>query len=180
MGCRRYGCAAGRTLAYGCVVDWPSIRTLVVEDWPSVARIYALGLETGVASFETHVPSWSEWDAGHRDAPRLVAEVAGAVSGWTAVSSVSCRDCYRGVVEHSVYVDPAVRGRGIGSALLLRLVADAPHHGIWTLQTSIIASNEASLRLHEAVGFRVVGRRERIAQRDAIWHDTVLLERRLA
>ena len=85
-----------------------------------------------------------------------------------------------GVVEHSVYVDEADRGRGIGRALLLRLLADAPGQGIWMLQTSIIAENAASLRLHESVGFRVVGRRERIAQRAGRWHDTILLEYRLA
>ncbi len=156
-----------------------SIRPLVAEDWAEVARIYAVGLATGVASFETRVPSWEEWDTGHRDAPRLLAEADGAVAGWTAVSPASPRACYRGVVEHSVYVDPKVRGRGIGAALLLRLLAEAPAHGIWTIQTSIIASNQASLRLHEAVGFRVVGRRERIAQRDGTWHDAVLLEHRL-
>lgn len=157
-----------------------SIRPLVAGDWTEVARIYAAGLETGVASFETRIPSWEEWDAGHLAAPRLVAQTSDATAGWMAVSPVSPRDCYRGVVEHSVYVDPAARGRGVGRALLLRLLDEAPAHGIWTIQTSIIASNEASLRLHEAVGFRVVGRRERIAQRDGLWHDTVLLERRLA
>jgi L-amino acid N-acyltransferase YncA len=78
-----------------------------------------------------------------------------------------------------VYVDEASRGKGAGRALLERLVAEAPAHGIWTLQTSIIVGNEASLALHAAVGFRTVGRRERIAQRDGIWHDTVLLELRL-
>jgi len=171
---------ARRTLAYRCVVQTLSIRPLVAEDWADVARIYAAGLETGVASFETRVPWWQEWDAGHREAPRLAAETDGTVTGWAAVSPASPRECYRGVVEHSVYVDPEVRGRGIGKALLLRLLADAPAHGIWTIQTSIIAANEASLRAHEAVGFRVVGRRERIAQRDGKWHDTVLLERRLA
>jgi L-amino acid N-acyltransferase YncA len=161
------------------VVHALSIRPLVAEDWADVARIYGAGLETGVASFETRIPSWEEWNAGHREAPRLVADADGAVAGWTAVAPVSPRACYRGVVEHSVYVDPRVRGRGIGAALLRRLLADAPAHGIWTIQTSIIASNEASLRLHEGVGFRVVGRRERIAQRDGVWHDTVLLELRL-
>ena len=162
------------------MVQTLSIRPLVPEDWADVARIYAAGLETGVASFETCVPSWEEWDAGHLEAPRLAAETGGTVSGWTALSPVSPRECYRGVVEHSVYVDPGVQGRGIGKALLLRLLADAPAYGIWTIQTSIIASNGASLRVHEAAGFRVVGRRERIAQRDGVWHDTVLLEYRLA
>ena len=148
-------------------------------DWPAVARIYADGLATGVASFETDVPSWEEWDAGHHDAPRLVALDDGVVVGWLAVSPVSSRACYRGVVEHSVYVDEAARGRGVGRALLERLVVDAPTHGIWTIQTAIMAGNDASVALHEAVGFRVVGRRERIAQRDGVWHDAVLLELRL-
>ena len=156
------------------------IRTLEPGDWPDVAGIYGAGLVTGLASFETRVPSWEEWDAAHRDAPRLVAERGGTVVGWAAVASVSPRACYRGVVEHSVYVDPDARGRGVGRALLVRLLADAPEHGIWTIQTSIIAGNLPSLALHEAAGFRVVGRRERIAERDGIWHDTVLLEHRLA
>ncbi|HEY6060147.1 MAG TPA: GNAT family N-acetyltransferase, partial [Gemmatimonadales bacterium] len=108
-----------------------------------------------------------------------VAELGGRVVGWLAISPVSRRECYRGVVEHSVYVDEAARGKGVGRALLKRLVDDAPAHGIWTIQTAIIAANEVSLRLHAAAGFRVVGRRERIAERDGIWHDTVLLELRL-
>ena len=156
-----------------------TIRPLVHDDWGSVARIYADGLATGVASFELAVPAWEEWDAGHLAALRLVAELDGAVTGWLAAAPVSRRDCYRGVVEHSVYVDEAMWGRGVGRALLERLVADAPAHGIWTIQTSIIASNGPSLRLHESVGFRVVGRRERIAERDGVWHDTLLLELRL-
>lgn len=154
-------------------------RPLARDDWPAVARIYADGLATGVASFETDVPSWHTWDAAHLPHLRLVAELDGAVAGWLAVSPTSRRECYRGVVEHSVYVDASARGRGLGKALLERLLADAPAQGIWTIQTAIIASNEASLRLHRAVGFRVVGRRERIAQRDGVWHDTILLERRL-
>jgi L-amino acid N-acyltransferase YncA len=155
------------------------LRDLLPGDWPDVARIYAAGLATGVASFETVVPSWEEWDATHLGALRSVATADEALVGWTAVGPTSGRDCYRGVVEHSVYVDQAARGRGVGTALLQRLVEGAPRHGVWTIQTSIIAANEASLRLHETVGFRVVGRRERIAQRDGIWHDTVLLELRL-
>jgi L-amino acid N-acyltransferase YncA len=149
------------------------------SDWEAVAGIYADGLATRVASFEATVPGWDEWDAAHLARPRLVAERDGSVVGWLAVSPTSQRDCYRGVVEHSVYVAPRERGRGIGKALLERLVDEAPSHGFWTIQTSIIASNEASLALHATVGFRTVGRRERIAQRDGVWHDTLLLELRL-
>jgi L-amino acid N-acyltransferase YncA len=157
----------------------PRIRPLTPSDWEAVASIYADGLAGGVASFETDVPSWEAWDAGHLEAARMVAERDGAVVGWLAVSPVSRRECYRGVVEDSVYVADEARGSGVGRALLERLVAEAPTHGFWTIQTSIIASNTASIALHAAVGFRVVGRRERIAQRDGVWHDTVLLELRL-
>jgi L-amino acid N-acyltransferase YncA len=149
------------------------------SDWPDVARIYRAGLATGHATFETDVPAWEAWDTGHLDEPRLVAETGGRVVGWLAVASVSQRPVYRGVVEHSVYVDEAARGRGVGRALLEALVAAAPGLGIWTIQTSIIDTNEGSLTLHERVGFRVVGRRERIAQRDGVWRDTLLLELRL-
>jgi L-amino acid N-acyltransferase YncA len=156
------------------------IRRLSSADWPAVARIYEQGLATGSATFETTVPSWDEWDAAHLREPRLVAELDGVVAGWLAVSSVSRRAVYRGVVEHSVYVAGEARGRGVGRALLDALVHTAPEHGIWTIQTSIFPENEASLALHRAVGFRDVGRRERIAKLDGTWRDTLLLELRLA
>lgn len=155
------------------------VRPFLPVDWPDVARIYAEGLASGVATFETDVPSWDAWDAAHLPAPRLVADRDGDVVGWVAVSPVSRRPAYRGVVEHSVYVAGRTRRSGVGRALLDALVAEAPRHGIWTIQTSIIDANEASLRLHEAAGFRVVGRRERIARLDGDWRDTLLLELRL-
>ena len=155
------------------------VRTLVPADWPGVARIYGEGLATGVATFETEMPSWETWNRAHLPAPRLTAERDGTVVGWVAVSRVSRRPAYRGVVEHSIYVDATERRSGVGRTLLEALVAEAPDHGIWTIQTSIIDANEASLRLHERTGFRVVGRRERIAQLDGAWRDTLLLELRL-
>jgi len=155
------------------------VRPFLPVDWPDVVRIYADGLASGVATFETDVPSWDAWDAAHLPAPRLVADRDGDVVGWVAVSPVSRRPAYRGVVEHSVYVARRTRRSGVGRALLDALVAEAPRHGIWTIQTSIIDANEASLRLHEAAGFRVVGRRERIARLDGAWRDTLLLELRL-
>jgi L-amino acid N-acyltransferase YncA len=157
-----------------------AIRRLSSADWPVVARIYAQGLATGSATFETTVPSWEEWDAAHLPEPRLVAELDGVVAGWVAVSPVSRRAVYRGVVEHSVYVADEARGRGVGRALLDALVRSARRHGIWTIQTSIFPENEASLALHRAVGFRDVGRRERIGQLQGAWRDTLLLELRLA
>jgi phosphinothricin acetyltransferase len=149
------------------------------SDWPAVARIYAEGIATGTATFETEVPTWEAWDASHLADPRLVAEEDGAVVGWIAVSPVSRRPVYRGVVEHSVYVAEAARGRGVGRLLLAELARRAPEHGIWTIQTSVFESNTATLALHETAGFRRVGHRERIAQRDGEWRDTLLLELRL-
>ena len=157
----------------------PLVRDAILGDWPAIARIYGEGIATRVATFEMEVPSWEAWDASHLAAPRLVAERDGEVCGWIAVAPVSRRAVYRGVVEHSLYVAGTVRGSGIGRALLDALVAAAPSHGIWTIQTSLFEENAASLALHRAAGFRLVGRRERIAQLDGEWRDALLLELRL-
>ncbi|MFN7965947.1 MAG: N-acetyltransferase family protein [Acidobacteriota bacterium] len=154
------------------------IRDMNASDWPAVERIYAEGIATGIATFETSTPAWHEFDATHLAQPRLVAMVDGALLGWGALSPVSHRAVYRGVAEVSVYVSNAARGRGIGGLLLESLIESSENHDLWTLQATIFAENETSLRLHQRFGFRVVGRRERIAQRLGTWHDTVLLERR--
>lgn len=154
------------------------IRELRAEDWPAVEAIYADGIATNDATFETETPSWAEFDAGRLAGHRLVAVEQGRVVGWAALSPTSERACYAGVVEHSVYVDREHRGRGIGRLLMEALVAAADAAGLWTIQTSVFPENTASLVLHERLGFRVVGRRERIARRDGVWRDTILLERR--
>jgi L-amino acid N-acyltransferase YncA len=155
------------------------IRELRSTDWPAVSAIYAEGIQTGNATFETATPSWKEFDRAHLPSHRLVAEENGEVVGWAALSPTSRRSCYSGVAEHSVYVAERVRGTGIGRALMETLVAGAAAAGIWTIQTSIFPENAASVALHERLGFRVVGRRERIAKRDGVWRDTLLLELRL-
>jgi len=154
------------------------LRGLTGDDWSAVAEIYWDGLRDGLATFETEVPSWEEWDAAHLPGHRLVAELLGEVVGWAALSPASTRRCYAGVAENSVYVAHDSRGRGIGRTLLQALIAGSEAAGIWTIQTSIFPENRASLALHERCGFRVVGRRERVAKRDGIWRDTVFLERR--
>ena len=156
-----------------------ALRELTPDDWPAVADIYWDGMRTGLATFETEVPSWAEWDAAHLPQHRIVAELDGEVIGWAALSPASTRRCYAGVVENSVYVAEAARGRGVGRLLLERLIKQARLAGIWTIQTSIFPENRASLALHERCGFRVVGTRERIAKRDGSWRDTVFLEVRL-
>jgi L-amino acid N-acyltransferase YncA len=154
------------------------IRDMAAADWPVVERIYAAGIATSDATFETAPPTWEEFDQGRLENHRLVAVEESEVVGWAALSPTSWRACYAGVAEHSVYVAEAARGRGIGRALMEELIRGADAAGLWTIQTSVFPENEASLALHRALGFRVVGRRERIAQLDGVWRDTVLLERR--
>jgi len=153
------------------------IRGLTEADWAAVAAIWADGIATGNATFETEVPSWDEFERTRLPGHRLVA-VDGEVIGWAALTPTSSRDCYRGVAENSVYVAAAARGRGVGRALLEALLAGADADGIWTVQTSVFPENEASVALHVGVGFRVVGRRERIATLNGVWRDTLFLERR--
>jgi phosphinothricin acetyltransferase len=161
-------------------IEAPSVtfEDLRSEHWPEVARIYADGMATGHATFETKVPSWESWDSSHLDAHRFVALLDGEVVGWVAVSPVSDRCVYGGVVENSVYVASRVRGRGVGRLLLERLIASTEAAGIWTIQTGIFPENAASVRLHERVGFEVVGRRKRLGKLHGAWRDVLLLERR--
>jgi L-amino acid N-acyltransferase YncA len=156
------------------------IRPMAAGDASEVLAIYQAGLDGGQASFETRAPGWATFDAGKLPGHRHVAADAatGRVLGWVAVSAVSSRQVYAGVVEHSVYVHPAHHGRGIGSALLAALIASTEAAGIWTIQSSIFPENGASFRLHQRAGFRVVGTRERVAHHHGRWRDTVILERR--
>jgi L-amino acid N-acyltransferase YncA len=154
------------------------IRAMTAADWPAVAAIYAEGIATGDATFETAVPTWAAFDAGKLPAHRLVAADGDTVLGWAAVSPVSARPVYAGVVENSVYVAAAARGRGVGRALLQALVDATERAGIWTIQTGIFPENTASLALHRAAGFREVGRRDRLARLHGTWRDVTFLERR--
>jgi phosphinothricin acetyltransferase len=153
-------------------------RNLRPQDWPDVLRIYEEGMLTGNATFETQLPSWEAWDAGHLAEHRLVVTLDDEVVGWAALSPYSDRACYRGVAEESIYVAERVRGLGFGRQLLGALVASAEAAGIWTLQAGIFPENEASIALHVALGFRVVGVRERLGRSHGVWRDVVLLERR--
>ena len=146
--------------------------------WEQVRAIYMEGIATGDATFETQEPSWESWDAAHLPFARLVASAQDVVAGWAALSPVSKRAVYAGVAEVSVYVAEKYRGRGIGLALLEALAGASEEAGIWTLQASVFPENTASIALHCACGFRVVGRRERIGKLRGVWRDTLLLERR--
>jgi L-amino acid N-acyltransferase YncA len=154
------------------------IRPLAPEDWPFVEGIWAEGIATRNATFETETPTWETFDATRHAAHRLVAVESGELVGWAALAPVSRRLCYAGVAEDSVYVAAQARGRGVGRRLMETLVAGADAGGIWTIQTNVFPENTASVSLHLSVGFRIVGRRDRIARLDGAWRDTLLLERR--
>ena len=149
-------------------------------DAGAVLAIYQAGLDTGQASFETQAPDWAAFDAARLADHRYVARDPGAgkVLGWVAVSAVSSRYAYAGVVEHSVYIGPGARGRGVGTALLRTLIRSTERAGIWTIESGIFPENAASLRLHRSAGFRVVGTRERLGRHRGRWRDVILLERR--
>ncbi|MGP3690698.1 GNAT family N-acetyltransferase [Streptomyces sp. IBSNAI002] len=154
------------------------IAPLRPEHAEQVLAIYQLGIDEGDATFETTAPTWGAFDAAKLPGHRLVALDDGRVLGWAAVVPVSDRCAYAGVVEHSVYVHPDARGRGIGSALLTALLASTDAAGIWTVQSGIFPENTASLALHQHAGFRVIGTRERIGLHHGTWRDVVLVEHR--
>jgi L-amino acid N-acyltransferase YncA len=154
------------------------VQTMRPEDWPAVQAIYEAGIATGDATFETGAPSWEAWDAAQLAAHRLVASEGDRVLGWAALAAVSDRCAYAGVAEDSIYVAADAQGRGVGRLLLGALVSGAEQAGIWTVQTGIFPENQASVRLHQGCGFRVVGVRERLGQLHGRWRDVLLLERR--
>ena len=154
------------------------IIPMLPAHYEQVKEIYNLGIATNNATFESEAPGWEEWDSKHLKSCRLVLLVDNRVAGWAALTPVSGRCVYRGVAEDSVYIHPDFKGRGYGKHLLNKLVAASEQEGIWTLQAGIFRENEASIRLHEQCGFRMVGFRERIGQMHGVWRDTCLMERR--
>jgi L-amino acid N-acyltransferase YncA len=154
------------------------LRPFRDDDWPQVRMIYAEGIATGNATFETEVPAFERWADTHPPEHRFVAIRDGAIAGWVAASPVSDRCAYAGVLEHSVYVAAHLRGQGVGRRLLETLIAHADAGDIWTIQSGIFPENVASIELHQRCGFRVVGTRERLGQLNGTWRDVVLMERR--
>jgi L-amino acid N-acyltransferase YncA len=157
-----------------------AIRPMTPEDWPEVRRIYLEGISTGNATFENDAPSWEKWDVGHLAVCRLVAYHETRVVGWAALSPISSRPVYRGVMEVSVYVTESARGKAVGKGLLHTLIQTSEQCGIWTLQAGIFPENVASIALHRSLRFREIGRRERIGKMKDRWRDVILLERRSA
>lgn len=161
----------------------PNSSTVVVapmeeRHWGPVRAIYEEGIASGHATFETEAPSWEVWDESHLKECRFVALEGDEVLGWAALSPVSSRCVYAGVAEVSVYVGAHARGKGVGSSLMEALVEGSERSGYWMLQAGVFPENEPSVRVHTRVGFRLVGRRERLGEMAGVWRDVLLLERR--
>lgn len=155
------------------------IEPMLAEHWEAVKTIYENGIATGDATFQTAAPAtWALWDTGHINHSSFVAKYDHKVVGWVALSPTSARECYRGVCELSIYVDDDHRGKGIGSALMQVVVQSSEANGVWCLYSSSFPENKASISLQKKFGFREIGYREKIAQQNGVWRDTVLLERR--
>jgi phosphinothricin acetyltransferase len=154
------------------------IDELRPEDWDHVCRIYLEGLSTGKASFEVEAPVWESWDRRFHRHSRLVGRLNDQVIAWAALAPVSTRMCYSGVAEASLYVAADFRGQGVAKRLLQALIESSERNGIWSLYGATFPENKASIQLQLACGFRIVGRRERIAQHHGVWRDTIITERR--
>lgn len=155
-----------------------STRPLVKTDWASVSKIYANGIATGMATFETEVPNWERWNAKHIESCRIVAVKDTVVVGFASLAKVSQRKVYSGVAEVTVYVDNDHWGQHIGELLLKELIRNSEAHGFWTLQAGIFSINQPSIELHKKCGFRIIGIREKIGKLNGKWYDNHFLERR--
>lgn len=154
------------------------VDEMMAIDWRQVRAIYLEGIATGNATFESSAPEWEAWDSAHLRTCRFVARTGDEILGWAALTPVSGRCIYAGVVEVSVYVAERARGRKVGTALLEALVQGSEQNGIWTMQAGIFPETVASVALHLRAGFRIVGQRERLGAMNGRWRDVLLLERR--
>lgn len=148
------------------------------DHYPDIAEIYRQGINTGMATFETSVPSWESWNENKLQHSRLIAFENKEALGWVALSKVSSRCVYEGVAEVSIYVSENHRGKGVGKILMGHLIKESEANGIWTLQSGMFPENEATIALHKLFGFRIIGYREKIGKLGVIWKDSVLMERR--
>lgn len=154
------------------------IISMTETHWPAVEQIYLAGIATGLATFETSSPGWDRWNTSHMNTHRFVALIDDQIAGWIALSPTSDRCVYGGVGEVSIYIDPNHKRKGIGKALIAKVIESSEAEGIWTLHAAMFPQNEGSIALHTAMGFRQIGIREKIAKLNGKWHDNLLMERR--
>lgn len=155
------------------------LREMLPGDETRVLEIYRQGVDGGMATFETTIPTAEAWNMEYFNDCRWILENENnEVVGWCALKSVSKRECYKGVAEVSIYFDNNYQGKGLGSVLLKKMILDSENHGFWTLQANIFIENEVSLKFHQKNGFRTVGIRKKLAKLNGQWKDIILLEKR--
>jgi L-amino acid N-acyltransferase YncA len=154
------------------------IKPIEETDYPAIAEIYLQGIATGHATFQTEAPEWDAWNKSHLSFCRLAAFENKEMLGWAVLSPVSSRCVYGGVAEVSIYVASSARGKGIGKMLFAQLIKESEENGLWTLQSGIFPENIASIKLHEDMGFRKIGYREKIGKMNGVWWDNLIMERR--
>ena len=162
-----------------------SIRPATLADVPAITRIYAQSVSTGTASFELEPPDEAEmarrmqalFDGGY---PYIVAEIGGAIAGYAYAGSYRPRPAYRFSVEDSIYVDPSAQRRGAGRLLLERLIEECERRGFRQMVAVIGDSAQTpSIKLHRALGFRMVGTVENVGYKFGRWLDSVNMQRAL-
>lgn len=155
------------------------LREMLPSDEARVLEIFQQGVNGGMATFETTVPTAEAWNMDYFNDCRWVLEnETNEVVGWCALKPVSKREVYKGVAEVSIYFEDKYQGKGLGSVLLKKMILDSENHGFWTLQANIFSENEASLRFHQKNGFRIVGMRKKIGKLKGEWKDVIMLEKR--
>ncbi|MFP3831541.1 GNAT family N-acetyltransferase [Chryseobacterium sp. SIMBA_028] len=155
------------------------LREMLPNDEAKVLEIFRQGVDGGIATLETEVPTVEAWSMAYFNDCRWVLEnESNEVVGWCALKPVSKRECFKGVAEVSIYFDNEYQGKGLGSVLLKKLILDSEDHGFWTLQTHIFPENEIAIKAHQKNGFKIVGVRKKIGKLKDGWKDLVMMERR--
>ncbi len=162
-----------------------SIRPATPADIPAITRIYAHAVMHGTASFELEAPDEAEMakrmrailDGGFA---YLAAEADGVLLGYAYANHYRTRPAYRFTVEDSVYIDPTAQRRGAGRALLERLIVESETRGFRQMVAVIGDSAQtASIELHRAAGFRMIGAFENVGYKFDRWLDSVMMQRAL-
>jgi phosphinothricin acetyltransferase len=162
-----------------------TLRAANAADLPAITAIYAHAVAHGTASFELDPPDLAEMERRMRALvdggyPYLVAEADGRLAGYAYAGPYRPRPAYRFSVEDSVYIDPQMHRRGVGRALLYRLVLESEARGFRQMVAIIGDSNQASsIELHRAAGFRTVGTIENVGYKFGRWLDSVVMQRAL-
>ena len=161
------------------------IRPATEADLPAITAIYEHAVRHGTATFELDPPDLAEMTRRFRTLadgkfPYLSAELDGSVVGYAYVGPYRPRPAYRFSVENSVYFDPKAQGRGIGKLIMHELIALSERRGFRQMVAVIgDSANVASIGVHRATGFKLIGTCENVGFKFGRWLDTVLMQRDL-